>query len=371
MKKLYNVIFPMWLILIVPPIILVTLPSNFIIDSLVLITGLKLFKINNWFDKYKSSIIKVWVIGFIVDILGSLLLLFTQFMGNNEFLYENLVYPVAWNPFESIIAFLYVLIVVLLCGILIYLINYKFSFKKTDLNNKSKKTISLLLGIITAPYLFFLPTSYLYKSDITTLEDYQDSYIGDNSAVGNIINKIYSGKYLKEFSLDTKKEPYGVIIDYEEDVYGDVYKYLEEDALILFKLIKNIDYVKFNVDNKTYIFDIDYINKIYENIKEISLDDITSRYKTDYFTDFTYFGHIDKYDIFDTSSICGNDKNLLYTDSVYNYYIRCSSINTLYLVNGNKKTKLKTALEKEEINVADLFNTNIKISKETLNEIDN
>ena len=51
MKKLYNVIFPIWLILIVPPIVLLTLPSNFIIDSLVLTLGLKLLKLTDWFEK--------------------------------------------------------------------------------------------------------------------------------------------------------------------------------------------------------------------------------------------------------------------------------------------------------------------------------
>jgi len=370
MKRLYNVIFPIWLILIIPPIILITLPSNFIIDSLVLILGLKLVKTTNLFNKYKISILKVWIFGFIVDVMGSLLLLLTQFMGNNECLYEKLIYPIVWNPFESIIAFLYVLIVVMICGVLIYLINYKFSFNKTDLDNKSKKTISLLLGVVTAPYLFFLPTSYLYRSNITTLEDYQDSYISDNSAVGNIINKIYSGDYLEEFSLDIE-EPYGVIINYKEDIYGDIYRYLEEDALILFKLIKNIDYVKFNIDNKTYEFNSQYINNIYENIKEIELDDITLRYKSDYFSDFTYLGHIDKYDIFDTSTICSNDKNIIYSDTNYNYYVRCSSIENLYLVNEETKIKLTTALGKNIINIDNLFNTNLKISKENINEINN
>ena len=319
--------------------------------------------------KNKKSIFKVWIFGFVVDIFGSILLLLTQFIGANDYLYEKLLYPVAWNPFISIIAFLYVLIVVLICGVLIYFINYKFSFKKTDLDNKSKKTISLLLGIMTTPYLFFLPTSYIYKTDITRLEDYQDTYIGDNSAVGNILNRIYSSGYLEDFSLDTKEEPYGIIINYSENIYGDIYRYLEEDSLILFKLIQNIDYVKFNVDNKTYTFDNNYIEKIYENIKDISLDDIYSRYKNEYFTDFTYLGHIDKYDIFDTSTFCGNDKNLIYTDSNYNYYIRCSNIDNLYLVNEYKKIKLKTSLENNEINIDELFNTNLKISKESLNEI--
>lgn len=37
--KLYNVIFPIWFIMFYPPIILVTLAGNFIIDSLVLLAS--------------------------------------------------------------------------------------------------------------------------------------------------------------------------------------------------------------------------------------------------------------------------------------------------------------------------------------------
>lgn len=34
--KLYNVIFPIWLLLIFPPVALIALAGNFIIDSLVI-----------------------------------------------------------------------------------------------------------------------------------------------------------------------------------------------------------------------------------------------------------------------------------------------------------------------------------------------
>lgn len=369
MKKIYNIIFPIWLILLVPPIVLIVIPSNFIIDSMVLLIGFKLLKLTNWFEKYKNSIIKVWIFGFIIDVIGSLLLLITQFMGKVPYLYDNLVYPLVWNPFKSIIAVLYVLIVVIVCGILIYIVNYKFSFKKTDLDEKSKKIISLLLACVTAPYLFFLPTSYLYERKTSDLDNYQDSYIGDNSAIGNIISETYSNDYLKNFELDTDKEPYGIIINYKDDTYGDIYKNIEEDALIFFKLVNNIDYVQFKINNNNYIFDKEYVEQIFKDINEIEINDIYSRYDNENFEKFTYIGHINKYDIFDVSTTCGMDKNLIYSDSNYNYYVKCSDINALYLISGNSKKKLKTALEQKEISVDALFQTNLKISKEDINEI--
>ncbi len=367
MKKLYNIVFPIWFILIMPPIVLLVIPSNFIIDSIVLILGFKLLKLNNWFEKYKNIILKVWIIGFIVDILGSFLLLITQFIPNNDFLYNNLIYPLAWNPFNKPLAFIYVFLILLICGFLIYFINYKISFKKVELEEKSKKTISLLLSILTVPYLFLLPTSYFYKED-KTLEKYQDSYIGDNSAVGYIIDKISSGEYLNNFILHTKKEPYGITINYKESSYGDIYKNIEQDSLILFKLIKNVSYVEFKINNKTYTFDTKYINNIYNDIKKIDLNDIYERYNNEYFQKFTYLGHIDDYDLFDTSSTCGTNENELYSDDNYNYFIECSNIDTLYLVNDKIKIKLQTALNKKQINIDDLFKINLKISKKNKEE---
>lgn len=364
MKKLYNVIFPIWLILVIPPILLITLPSNFIIDSLVLLITLKLLKIDNIFDEYKQSILKVWIFGFIVDIFGSLLLLITQFIGNNEYLYENLIYPLMWNPFKTIIAFIYVLIVVIICGLLIYLINYKFSFKKNNLDNRNKKIISIMLGLITAPYLFFLPTGLFYTSNTVDLNEYQDTYIGDNSKVGAIINEISSGAYLKEFSLDTGEKPYGIIINYKDDIYGNIYMDIERDALILFKLIKNIDYVEFNISDKKYTFDSNYINSIFENIKEIELHDINIRYGNEYFNNYIYLGHIGKYDIFDTSTYCSENKNLIYSDSNYNYFIMCSTIDNLYLIDNENKIELKKAIDEKLISIDDLFNIDLKIVKE-------
>lgn len=362
MRKLYNVIFPIWFILIMPPIVFLVIPSNFVIDSLVLIIGLKLLKITNWFDKYKKLIIRAWIIGFVVDIIGSLFLLITQFVPSNDYLYQNLVYPLAWNPFNSILSFIYVLVIVLLCGFLIYFINYKITFKKTDIDSKNRKVISLMLGVITAPYLFFLPTTLIYKQD-NGLEKYRNTYIGDNVSVGNIINRIYSGNNYDHFNLNTKEEPFGLTIYYKNQNYGNIYKDIEQDAVILFNLIKNISYVEFQIDSKTYTFDSDYISNIYSKIKNIDLNEINKRYNNEYFQKYNYLGHIDKYDIFDTGTTCGNDKEIIYSDAKYDYFIECFNIDALYLVRDGVRIKLEKALNEQDISVDKLFNTNLEISK--------
>ncbi len=162
MKKLNNVIFPIWLIVIIPPVILITLPANFIVDSLVILLAFYLLKISDKLIKYKKCILKVWGFGFLTDIIGSFLLFSTVFLDSFDFLAKNLMEPIMWNPFSNPIALVYEVCVITLSGYLIYLFNYKFSFQKPDLDEEQKKKVSLLLAIITAPYLFLLPTSLFY-----------------------------------------------------------------------------------------------------------------------------------------------------------------------------------------------------------------
>ena len=46
---------------------------------------------------------------------------------------------------------------VILAGVLIYFLNLKFSFKKTDLEPAQIRFLSLMLALFTAPYTMMLP----------------------------------------------------------------------------------------------------------------------------------------------------------------------------------------------------------------------
>lgn len=162
-KKLYNIIFPVWLLFIIPPIILFILPANFIIDSLVLIFSLKILKVSNIKEIFKKIIVKVWIFGFLSDIIGALFLFLSMFIPG-EFWYDNIMAPLMWNPFETIYSFLYCTIGVLISGIFIYFFNKKITLKNIDIKDELKKKISLALAVITMPYLFYLPTSVVYHN---------------------------------------------------------------------------------------------------------------------------------------------------------------------------------------------------------------
>ena len=58
--RLYNVLFPLWFLMIFPVTWLIVLPGNFLIDSLVLIVTLRVLKITDKKAWYKRYILKIF-----------------------------------------------------------------------------------------------------------------------------------------------------------------------------------------------------------------------------------------------------------------------------------------------------------------------
>jgi len=89
----------------------------------------------------------------------------------------------------------------------------------------------------------------------SSLLEHRNRYIGNASNVGNLLNKLPYGKNKEGIELDTDKEPYGITINYrledikasDEDTMKNVEPTLQDNALILFSLIENVDTVKFNI----------------------------------------------------------------------------------------------------------------------------
>jgi RNA polymerase-interacting CarD/CdnL/TRCF family regulator len=77
------------------------------------------------------------------------------------------------------------------------------------------------------------------------------TYIGDNSAVAEIIKKLPQNQSFKELSLQTKQKPYGMTVK-----YGDVKTKIKSDivnnATYLFALIKNVNTITFQYPSEKY-----------------------------------------------------------------------------------------------------------------------
>lgn len=166
--KLYNLIFPIWLLWLIPITWIVVLPANFLIDLLVVVLTMKYLKVQDIKENVKSVILKVWIFGFIADFIGTA----SMFMANvidfnyetqlGKWWYNNISNAVSYNPFENIYSVLWVTVCVIITSIFIYLFNYKFCLKKSNLGNEQKKKIALSLAIFTAPYLFYIPTYWFF-----------------------------------------------------------------------------------------------------------------------------------------------------------------------------------------------------------------
>lgn len=166
--KLYNMIMPIWLLIIFPFTWIIILPLNYLIDALVLKLSMKHLKIENRKEIYKMTILKTWIFGFLADFIGAGLLLIAPML-----LYDRVnldttfgiivdkLSQIMLNPFDNIYSILITIIAVVITSYFIYLFNYKFSLEKAFnegyLDEIGRKKIALYMAIFTAPYVFFVP----------------------------------------------------------------------------------------------------------------------------------------------------------------------------------------------------------------------
>lgn len=143
--KLYNVLFPFWMLMLFPQTWLVVLPGNFIIDSLVFLISLAVLKIADKKQWYKKYIFKIYAFGMLADIIGAAYMLFmlTVFeigrMGDELYL---------------------TLPGLIISAALIFVFDYFITFRKVDKALRLK--LSLVFAIVTAPGTFLIPSSWLY-----------------------------------------------------------------------------------------------------------------------------------------------------------------------------------------------------------------
>lgn len=168
-EKLYNVLFPLWFLLLVPISWLIVIPANFVIDLLALLLAMKLLRMPDIGKNLKSAVLKSWLAGFAADLVGGgamfLSVLAGEFLPDpvRSWVYHNITEAVMVNPFSSVGGFLWTAVCVALAGGIIYLLNLKFCLKKTSLSLAQKRKLALAMALVTAPYLFFVPTTLLYR----------------------------------------------------------------------------------------------------------------------------------------------------------------------------------------------------------------
>ena len=143
--KLYNVLFPLWMLLLFPQMWLIVLPGNFIIDSLVFLLSMLALKIENKKQWYKKYIVKIFSFGLLADIIGSAYMLLMMLVFQLGTMGDE--------PYLTIPA-------LIISAASIYGFHYYITFQEID--RKQRLALSLIFAVITAPYTFFVPSSWLY-----------------------------------------------------------------------------------------------------------------------------------------------------------------------------------------------------------------
>lgn len=119
---------------------------------------------------------------------------------------------------------------------------------------------------------------------------YKNSYIGDNSAVGNILNRLPSNDQLTQFSLETKEEPYGMIVQYKdtdppmtEEVIRETIIY---NSTFIFALVSNAERIKIAFDNRMYLITREELQEWYgKELGQISNEQDLKKLTQDYIQD--------------------------------------------------------------------------------------
>ncbi|MGG7621234.1 DUF4825 domain-containing protein [Bacillus coreaensis] len=93
---------------------------------------------------------------------------------------------------------------------------------------------------------------------------FKDSFVGDNSAVGNIVNQLPGAEHLKHYELKTDVEPYGITLNYNglnsEQEYQETVIY---NATFLIALVQNVDWITVHSDKREFTITKENIQEWY------------------------------------------------------------------------------------------------------------
>jgi hypothetical protein len=163
---LYNVMFPIWFLLVFPVAWLVVVPANFVIDSLVLLAGLSWLGIDGKKDVYRRAIVRIVAFGFLSDLAGALLLFATVLSSSvlpTSQLLGDVQRAVSMDPWSHPLGLLIVTAAVAIAGALIYALNLRFALAGTKLAPPTKRRLCVVLAVVTAPWVFYVPSALLYR----------------------------------------------------------------------------------------------------------------------------------------------------------------------------------------------------------------
>ncbi len=167
--RLYNVLFPIWILWLFPQILVFVVPGNLLIDCLVLFLTLLALKHAQKGAVMKKLWWKFWLLGFAADLIGTvwmLLSILPVYLANwdrvgpspcLEWWEDTMLGVHMFRPWSHPLTLCWTLAGIAIAGVCIYFFDRRAMRSCTLLTDREKHLIALTMAIVTAPWLFFMP----------------------------------------------------------------------------------------------------------------------------------------------------------------------------------------------------------------------
>ena len=361
MRQKINSYLPIWVVLMVPPMLLILIGWNFVTSGLGLIIALFILNISDGFTKYSKKVFKLWGISLLLDLIVFALLLIPEIFYKIDFINDNLVTPLEYNPYTKVLSILYMIIVFVVALFVAIKLVKKFILNDIVVEKKRYSLAYFVIIIFVLPYLLFVPSTFVIEKSKNNIEDFKGTIMGNKSDVVTILKYLSVSDSVSSYVLDTHVEPYTITL-YMNPI--DI-KYLEKfelDASTIFNLINDVNEVKYIMGDNTYKYSLNDINKIFGDVKDEKLSEIFNHYSDNKFNTYTYLGMVGRYKAFDTSEVCEEVLQKLFVYNNVTYYLECSSLDSVILYDkAGDSVKLKDALNKKLINEKDVLDSFLKV----------
>lgn len=159
--RLYNVLFPIWILIFFPQVLAIVIPGNLIVDAAVLLIALAVLGCREKGAVIRKCWWKVWLLGFAADLIGAAWMVLGWFVTSWVPSLDSSLGKILYNPFGHPAAFLWTAAGVAIAGWFIFLLDRRVFRSVPELTSRQSTRLALTFAIATAPWLFFLPLYYL------------------------------------------------------------------------------------------------------------------------------------------------------------------------------------------------------------------
>lgn len=160
--KLYNVLFPIWLLVFFPQILAFVIPGNLIVDGLVLLIALAALGCREKWAVLRKCWWKVWLLGFAADLIGTAWMVLGWLAASWVPSLGSSLGQLLYNPFGHPLALLWSAAGVAIAGWCIFRFDRRVFRSVPELAPRQRTRLALTCAIVTAPWLFLIPLALFF-----------------------------------------------------------------------------------------------------------------------------------------------------------------------------------------------------------------